>query len=191
VASLLADLPPRFALAGLSLGGVVAMALVRLAPDRVSRLALLSTNPRPPTAAQRRSWARTRACLGAGSSAREVQAQLLPELLSDGARSGPLAAEVLQMADEVGERQLVDQLRMQASRVDERPGLSLVRLPTLLVAGGTDALVPPARHEELRALLPDAHAVVLPEVGHLTPLEAPDAVTALLHEWLRQGGHEG
>jgi pimeloyl-ACP methyl ester carboxylesterase len=188
VASLLADLPPRFAVAGLSLGGVVAMALVRLAPERVARLALLSSNPRPPTAAQRQSWARTGAMLCAGTSARGVQAQLLPELLGDDARSGPLAAEVLRMADDVGEGRLADQLAIQGSRVDERPGLSRVRVPTLLVSGGADALVPRERHEELRALVPGATAVVLPGVGHLTPMEAPDAVARLVGDWLTARG---
>lgn len=181
---LLARLPNRFALAGLSLGGVVAMALIRSAPERVRGLALLSTNPRPPTAAQLRSWGRDRAALRSGTSAREVQAGLLPVLLSDQAQSGPLAAEVLAMADDVGPQRLADQLSVQASRIDERPGLARVGVPTLVVAGGADRMCPPDWHQEVHHVVSQSHRVVLEGVGHLSPLEAPAQVALHLADWL-------
>lgn len=184
VAQLLARLPARFAVSGLSLGGIVAMALARQAPGRVSGLALLSTNPRAPTAEQLRSWGRTRVALRSGTSAREVQAELLPVLLSERTCSGPVATEVLAMADEVGAKRLDDQLAMQATRIDERPALPRVRVPTLVVAGAADALVPPDWHEEVQHLVPGARGAVLEGVGHLSPLEAPAAVAQILTAWL-------
>jgi pimeloyl-ACP methyl ester carboxylesterase len=187
VRRLLAQLPARFAVVGLSLGGVVAMALTRQASERVARLGLVATNPRAPTEIQLRSWAETRAALRSGTSAREVQTALLPELLSLEARSGPLTAEVLQMADEVGTERLQEQLAMQASRIDEGPGLAHVRVPTLVLAGGADTMVPPDWAEEVRASVPTAEVVVLPGVGHLSPLEAPEAVAGLLRDWLGPG----
>lgn len=191
VADLLTRLPPRFSLAGLSLGGIVAMALVRSAPERVCGLALLSTNPRPPTTTQLRSWGRDRDALRSGTLARELQAGLLPRLLSEQARSGPVAAEVLRMADDVGEKRLDDQLAMQASRVDERPGLALVRVPTLVLAGDADRMCPAHWHSEVASLVPHADRAVLPGVGHLSPLEAPLEVGSYLAEWHpRLGGRQ-
>lgn len=180
VDALLDALPPRFALAGLSLGGIVAMALVRRAPERVARLALLSTNARPPLPAQRAAWAAQRAALAAGgATARDLQAELLPVLLHD-----PSCADAaLAMADDVGTQVLDHQLAAQATRVDERPALARVAVPTLVLAAREDRLCPLDRHEEIAALVPGARLEVLDGVGHLSPLEAPDRVAAALERW--------
>jgi pimeloyl-ACP methyl ester carboxylesterase len=182
VDALLDALPARFALAGLSLGGIVAMALVRRAPERVTRLALLSTNARAPVPEQRAAWTAQRAALAAGRTARDLQADLLPVLLHE---QGPqLREQALAMADDVGERVLDRQLAAQATRVDERPALRRVRVPTLVLAAREDRLCPVERHEEIAALVPDARLELLDGVGHLSPLEAPAAVAAALGEWL-------
>lgn len=182
VDSLLASLPPRFALAGLSLGGIVAMALVRRAPHRVTRLCLMSTNPHGPTPAQRQAWAAQRAALAAGRTARELQHDLLPVLLHR--RTPALDARALTMADEVGTAALDRQLAAQGTRVDERPGLERVRVPTLVLAAARDRLCPVARHEEMHALIPGSRLVVLDGTGHLAPLEDPDGVGGALTGWL-------
>lgn len=187
VAELLARLPRRFALAGLSLGGIVAMALVRRAPERVSRLCLASTNPHPPTPAQRTVWSDQLAGLVGGRDARELQADLLPVLVRPSV-AAVLADEVLDMADDVGSAAYADQLRLQATRVDERPGLREVRVPTLVLAGADDVLCPVTRHEEIASLVPGAHLAVLPDTGHLSPLERPDDVAALMGAWLSSAG---
>jgi pimeloyl-ACP methyl ester carboxylesterase len=181
VARLLDLLPPRFALAGLSLGAIVAMALVRRAPQRVSRLCLMSTNPYAPTPAQHGAWAAQRAVLATGS-ARDLQASLLPVLLSP--ERSDLVPLVLGMADELGARTFADQLRLQDTRVDERPGLAQVRCPTLVVAARGDRLCPVDRHEEIARLVPGARLVVLEDCAHLSPLEQPDRVGAHLRAWL-------
>lgn len=183
VAALLDQLPSRFALAGLSLGGIVAMALLRHAPERVSGLCLASTNPHAPTRAQRDGWAAHLAALDSGRSARDLQAELMPLLVRPEAASS-LSDEVLAMADEVGEERLSCQLRLQGTRIDERPGLTEVRVPTLVLAAADDALCPVVRHEEMHALVPGSRLVVLPETGHLSPMERPAAVGDALHEWL-------
>lgn len=183
VEALLDRLPQRFALAGLSLGGIVAMALARRAPERVSRLCLASTNARPPTPQQREAWAAQLADLSVGRPARALQADLLPVLLHPEALPR-LREDTLIMADEVGEDLLAAQLRLQGTRVDERPGLRGAAVPTLVLAAVDDALCPVARHEEIRDLVPGASMVVLPETGHLSPLERPDEVAAALRGWL-------
>jgi pimeloyl-ACP methyl ester carboxylesterase len=185
VQRLLDELPPRFALAGLSLGGIVAMALVRRAPERVTRLCLMSTSSRPPTTQQYAMWSRQRAALAAGATARDLQREMKAALLSPYARATrPELAEVaLAMADEVGAETLDAQLALQASRVDERPGLARVRCPTLIISARDDALCRPERHAEMHALVPGSELVELEQCGHLSPLEQPAAVETLLQRW--------
>ena len=182
---LLDELPARFALAGLSLGGIVAMALVRRAPERVTRLCLMSTSSRPPTSAQLAMWSRQRAALAAGATARDLQRELKAALLSPHARAtAPHLVEVaLAMADDIGTARLDAQLALQATRVDERPGLAAVPCPTLIVSARDDALCRPERHAEIHALVPGSELVELEQCGHLSPLEQPAAVTTLLRRW--------
>jgi pimeloyl-ACP methyl ester carboxylesterase len=178
-------LPERFALAGLSLGAIVAMALVRRAPGRVSRLCLMSTNPYAPTPAQHDAWAAQREVLRTGS-ARELQASLLPVLLSP--HREDLVPLTLAMADELGGQAYDAQLRLQDTRVDERPGLAQVRCPTLVVAARGDRLCSVERHEEIAGLVPGAELVVLDDCAHLSPIEQPEQLSAHLRRWLGRSG---
>jgi pimeloyl-ACP methyl ester carboxylesterase len=183
---LLDELPDRFALVGLSLGGIVAMALARRAPERVSRLGLMSTTSRPPTSRQYVMWTRQRAALAAGARARDLQRELKAALLSPAARAErpELVDAALAMADEVGEARLDAQLALQATRVDERPGLARLRCPVLVVGGCDDALCSPERHREIHRHAPDSVLVLLERCGHLAPMERPADVTATLLRFL-------
>lgn len=184
VAGLLARLPEQFALAGVSLGGIVAMALQRRAPERIAGLCLVATSPLPPTDAQRASWTATVDRLEAGASARDVQEELLPLLVRPAALAH-LREATLTMADEVGRDRLVDQLRLQATRVDEREGLRSVAAPTLVVAGDADLLCPVERHVVIHELVGSvSELVVLRDTGHLSPLERPMEVAAAMTRWL-------
>ncbi|WP_422785644.1 alpha/beta fold hydrolase [Pseudonocardia spirodelae] len=178
VDALLAVLPARFALAGLSLGGIVAMALARRAPERVAGLCLAATSARAPTPGQRAGWAAALTRLDDGAPARDLQP--LDVLLHDHAHDDLALA----MADETGERRLAAQLRLQATRVDERPALAAVAVPTLVLAGEHDRLCPPGRHTEIADLVPGARLHVLPGAGHLLPVEAPDTVATLMGQWM-------
>ena len=176
---LLAELPDRFRLAGLSLGAIVAMALVARAPERVSALGLLSTNPHGPTDAQRSGWASLRAQLAAGRRARDIQTDLIPVLLSPPAQADPrLVTATLEMADDVGEARLDRQLRLQATRVDLRASLCRIRCPTMIVAARDDSLCSVAKHEELHRLIPESRLVVVERCGHLSPLERPEQIAS-------------
>jgi pimeloyl-ACP methyl ester carboxylesterase len=182
---LLAELPDRFALAGLSLGGIVAMALVRRAPERVERLCLLSTTSRPPTAAQYAMWDRQRAALAAGATARDLQREIKSALLSPLSRAvRPGLSEItLQMADAVGAEALDAQLALQATRIDERPGLAAVRCPTTVVAAADDALCSVERHREICGRVPGSELMIIEACGHLSPLEQPEPVGRALQRW--------
>ncbi|HEY5980768.1 MAG TPA: alpha/beta fold hydrolase [Microlunatus sp.] len=180
---LLDELPPRFALAGLSLGAIVAMAMVRTAPNRVTQLALLSTNPYGPTEQQLAGWRRERDRLAAGTTAREIQRDLLPVLLTDDSvwNRPDVVEAALTLAEEID---LDAQLALQATRIDERPGLREIRCPTLVLAAREDRLCPLDRHREISALVPGAELQILERAAHLSPLEQPAAVTAALRGWL-------
>lgn len=190
VEALLDRLPETFSLAGLSLGGIVAMALARRAPERIDRLCLMDTNAKAPTDEQRQGWQSLLDRLEAGDSAADVQRDLLPLLLHDsvGAQTRDV---VVRMGQAVGEDRLAAQLRLQATRIDERPGLSRLRVPTLVLAGREDALCPPQSHQEMARLIPGARLVLLEQTGHLSPLERGARVAGELRTWLGLGGDQG
>jgi pimeloyl-ACP methyl ester carboxylesterase len=181
---LLDELPRRYAIVGLSLGGIVAMALTRTAPERISSLILLSTNPYPPTRTQRNEWRAWRDALNAGRTARELQLEWLPQLLSEPARGrSGLAALTLDMAEQVGEVHLDAQLAMQETRIDERRSLSYIRCPTLIVSARQDALCSVTKHVEMNNLIGRSMLAILENCGHLSPLEQPGQVTDQLARW--------
>lgn len=179
----LAEAPERFALAGHSLGGIVALQVVRDAPERVTRLALVNTSGRDASGPQLTSWAaltdRTRAG-GFAGVADELGRQTLPE----SRREDELIARNVDMAETVGPEGLLRQLRAQATRPDSRPDLGTIGVPTLVVSGALDHVCPPALQEELAAGIPGARHVVLESAGHMAPLEAPHELAHALREWL-------
>ena len=181
---LLDELPPRFALAGLSLGAIVAMALTRRAPERVSWLGLMSTNPYPPTEGQYSAWAAQRSALAGGRSSRDLQAELLPVLLSPRSVSdrADLVEQTLLMADEVGATALDAQLALQASRIDERDGLRQVRCPTMIIAARDDALCSVERHQEMRGLISGSELLIIENCAHLSPLEQPESISRAINQ---------
>jgi pimeloyl-ACP methyl ester carboxylesterase len=185
VDSLLDHLPPRFALGGLSLGAIVAMAVHRRAPERVAGLFLVATNARPPTDAQRTAWSAQLHSLAAGASPRDLQEELLPLLV--GADPEPdLAARTLALADAVGAPTLRAQLELQSTRVDERPGLAGAMVPCTVVAAAEDRICPLERHTEIHDLMVGSELVVVPGAPHLVALTHPHPVAEAARAWLRR-----
>lgn len=181
--SILAAAPPHFALAGLSLGGIVAFEIVRQAPARVLRLALLDTNPRPPSAIQLVEWSALAA--SAHTDLRATVEQLLPMWLHPVHRhKRGLVDAIVAMAERVGAEAYLRQLRALASKPDSRGGLAQIACPTLVLVGRQDALCPPELHVEMAAAIPNARLAVIEHCGHLSSLEQPHAVSAELRHWL-------
>jgi pimeloyl-ACP methyl ester carboxylesterase len=180
----IAALPPGpFAVAGLSMGGYVALEVARQAAGRVAGLALLDTNARPdsPQATQDR---RRMMDLAATDFVRVVNA-LLPRLLLPAHQRDPhLVATVRAMAAATGVEAYRRQQEAIIGRPDSRPHLAAIACPTLVLCGREDTLTPPALHEEMAASIPGARLVVVPDSGHLSPIEQPAAVTAGLREWV-------
>lgn len=185
VDTLLDRLPTRFALAGFSLGAIVAMAVHRRASSRVAGLLLAATNPRAPTDTQRSDWEAQLAQLAAGTTARDLQEKILPQLI--GVSPEPLLRErILTMADHVGPTDLQAQLQLQLSRVDERPGLSRVTVPCLVLAAADDQICPLERSVEIHGLVDSAELVVIPDAPHLVPLSHPQAVAEAMLGWIQR-----
>ena len=181
---ILAAAPPRFALAGLSMGGYVAFEIMRTSPERVARLALLDTAARPDTPEQSD---RRRAQIALAQSGRfgEVLDQLFPVWVHRARRSDEALRRVVQrMAEETGTEAFARQQTAILTRPDSRPGLAGIRCPTLVLVGDGDEATPPDRAAEMANGIAAARLVTIPECGHLSPLERPQHVTRALVEWL-------
>lgn len=181
---ILAAAPPRFALAGLSMGGYIAFEIVRRAPQRVAKLALLDTGARPETAEQTEGRQRRIELTKAGRFAEAVDIHF--PLLVHRDRHGDEALKrlVQAMAEETGPEAFLRQQQAIIGRPDSRPGLSAHACPTLVLVGDGDQLTPPALAQEIAAGIPGARLVVIPECGHLSTLERPQAVTEELVGWM-------
>ncbi|MDH3703569.1 MAG: alpha/beta hydrolase [Alphaproteobacteria bacterium] len=176
--------PSAFALAGLSMGGYVCLEIMRQAPERVRRLALLDTAAIADDAARRkqRQDLTTLAETGKfkGVTPRLLPLLIHPERLDDAALTG----EVMAMAGRVGKAAFLMQQRAILSRTDSRPGLGAIDVPTLVLCGRQDALTPVARHVEMASAIPGARLGVIEDCGHLSTMERPEAATALMRDWL-------
>jgi pimeloyl-ACP methyl ester carboxylesterase len=180
---ILSDAPPRFALAGLSMGGFISLAMMRLAPERIDRLALLDTNARadaPERTAEREKFI---AMAQAGKFA-EVNAALTPRYLHPNHRGEPFRKIVDDMAEDVGVDGFIRQQRAIMGRPDSRPMLPGIKCPTLVLVGDSDAATPPELSKEMADAVPGARLVIVKECGHLSTIEQPQAVNAAMADWL-------
>lgn len=183
-AAILSGAPPRFALAGLSMGGYIALEIVRLAPDRVSRLALLDTSARPDTPEQSevRCGLISRAQAGGFEA---VLVETAPRLLHPDHQTDPaLLATQVRMGLAVGTKAYARQQTAIIGRIDSRAHLSGIAVPTMVLVGDRDALTPLDRAIEMASAIPGARLEIIEGAGHLTPLERPDAVGRRLSQWL-------
>lgn len=183
---LLDELPQRFALAGLSMGGIVAMELLRRAPDRITRLALMDTNPlaeTPQVAAAREPQivkVRTGRLHGV------IRDEMLPAYLGPGPFRDEVSELVLDMADALGPEVFLRQSRALQRRRDQQGTLRKCKVPTLVLCGEHDALCPVKRHTFMAGLIHGAELRVIAGAGHLPTLETPAETTRALRDWMRQ-----
>jgi pimeloyl-ACP methyl ester carboxylesterase len=181
---ILAAAPPRFALAGLSMGGYIAFEIMRQAPERVAKLALLDTGARAETAQQTE---RRKVPIALAESGRyaEVPDIAFP-LYVHRSRHGDVALKrlVRMMAEETGVEAFLRQQQAIITRPDSRPGLTAIKSPTLVLVGDGDEATPPELAREIAGAIPGARLVVIADCGHLSTLEQPEMVTAALLDWL-------
>lgn len=176
--------PKRFALAGLSMGGYVAQEIMRRAPDRVIKLALLDTSHKADMAEQTE---RRRGLIELSQKGKfkGVTPRLLPLLVNEKHLDNTAITEtVLQMAARVGKDAFITQQTAIMNRPDSTDDLERIQCPTLVLCGREDALTPPDLMTEMAMRIPNATYVTIENAGHLTPIEQPVAVSAVMRYWL-------
>lgn len=178
--------PERFSLAGLSMGGYVAQEIMRQAPQRVERLALVDTAARadlPEQSARRKALIEQARAGGFG----QIMPALLPALVHPAHLADPeIAGRAVAMALRVGADAFIGQQTAIMGRPDGRDDLRRITCPTVVVVGRQDALTPPKVAEEMAGNLSQGRLVIIEECGHLSPLERPQAVSAVLRYWLQE-----
>ena len=181
---ILASAPPRFALAGLSMGGYVAFEIIRQAPARVAKLALLDTSARADTPEAIAARQAQMALAASGRLGEVVEAQF-ERTVHPLHRNDPQLREANRlMAEDVGPEAFVRQQTAIIGRPDSRPTLTTVSCPTLVLVGEQDQLTPLDRAVEMAHGIRGAELVTVPECAHLSTLEQPRVVTRALLDWL-------
>ena len=182
----LAEAPERFALAGLSMGGIVAMEVVRQAPDRVTRLALMDTNPlaESDTVKARRFPQMDK--VRAGGLASVMRDEMKPNYLADTPNRAAILDLCMEMALDLGPQVFLRQSTALMNRPDQSETLKAFNKPALVLCGRHDALCPVHRHELMAGLLPKATLTIIETAGHLPTLETPDQTTEALTAWLKE-----
>ncbi|RTE90869.1 alpha/beta fold hydrolase [Bradyrhizobium sp. LVM 105] len=183
-ARVLSEAPPRFALAGHSMGGYIALEIMRQAPERVVKLALINTQARPdtPEATARRLGLMARARRG---ELRAIREESFPELVHPSRRDDAEILKLVHAQDEdVGVEGYLRQQAAIIARVDSRPSLSAISCPTLVLTGDADNTIPNAFAKEMAEGIAGARLVILERCGHLPQAEQPDATVRALTEWL-------
>jgi pimeloyl-ACP methyl ester carboxylesterase len=181
---ILAEAPPRFALAGHSMGGYIAFEIMRQAPDRVAKLALINTQARPDTseATARRRGQMARARSGEFHA---VLDELFAGFVHPSRRGdGALRQLVHDMGDDIGVDAFVRQQTAVMSRADSRPTLAWIKCPTLVLSGDEDNTIPNSLSVEMADGIPGAKLTILACCGHLPQPEQPQTTADALVEWL-------
>ncbi|WP_439149417.1 alpha/beta fold hydrolase [Sulfitobacter sp.] len=181
---LLDQLPKRFALAGLGMGGAVALELLRRAPDRIIRIALIDTSPlaETPQAAAARELLIVKARSGRMSDV--MQHEVMPHYLPSGPDKGAIMDLVMDMAETLGPEIYVRQARALQRGKDQQAVLRKCKIPALVMCGEFDKINPVKRHSFMAELIPHARLTVINGAGHLPTLERPRQTTAALQDWM-------
>jgi pimeloyl-ACP methyl ester carboxylesterase len=173
----------KFLLAGHSMGGYVALEMLRQAPERVAKLALLNTHARPDTPESTENRRRLMAL--ADRDFEQVVATLMPRLMTADHQKDPiLTGTIGAMALGVGKDDFKRQELAIIGRIDSRPHLKDIRVPTVVIAAREDQLMPVELLKELADGIPGARLAIIEDSGHMAPIEQPGEVARLLREWI-------
>jgi pimeloyl-ACP methyl ester carboxylesterase len=183
-ARILAGAPPRFALCGLSMGGYIAFAMMRQAPERIVKLALMDTSARPDSPEQTVARKAQIAMTQAGRYSEIPEQAMSRYLNAKNQNDERFTSIVRQMAMETGPEAYLRQLKAIMGRPDSRTLLASIKCPTMVLVGESDVSTPPEVNKEIAAGIAGATLTIVPDCAHLSTLEQPEAVNAALTEWL-------
>ncbi len=179
-ARILAGSPARFALCGLSMGGYVAMEIMRTAPERVTHLVLTDTSARQDDEGQRQRRLDMIALAQRGKF-KGVTPRLLPFILAPENIGKPGIGDIVMlMAQQLGKDVFLRQQAANLGRVDSRPSLPAIACPTAVIVGESDQQTPPELAMEMAELIGGAQLHIIPQAGHLPPLESPQIFNHVL-----------
>lgn len=182
----LENAPPRFALAGLSMGGILAMEVLRQAPERVDRLALLDTNPRAELDEVKARRTPQMDAVKAGRLREVMRDEMKPNYLVDSPRKQEILDLCMDMAMDLGDQVFLNQSIALRDRPDQQDTLAAYKGRALVLCGRHDALCPVERHELMHRLLDNSRLEIIENAGHLPTLEQPEHTTAALIRWLEE-----
>ena len=182
--AVLAEAPERFALGGLSMGGIVAMEMIHQAPARVAGLALLDTNYLPETPERQALRGPQIERARNGGLAEIMRNEMKPLYLADTPGRDGILDLCMEMALDLGPHVFATQSIALRDRPDQAETLKAIRVPTLVLCGREDRLCPVERHREMHRMIPGSTLAVVDGAGHLPTLEQPEATTAALADWL-------
>ncbi len=183
--SVLTSAPPRFALCGLSMGGIVAMEILKLAPERVERIALLDTNPLAETDETKTKRLPQMVAVQEGRLEEIMREEMKPNYLADGPRRQEVMDLCMNMALGLGPHAFLRQSRALMDRPDQTLTLRNIDIPSLIMCGRSDTLCPVLRHEMMAAMITDSHLTIIENAGHLPTLEQPESTNSALKKWLK------
>ena len=176
--------PDRFALAGVSMGGIIAMEMLRHAPERIGRIALVSTTPLAETPAQA-AWREPQIVKARAGFLAEALDEIMPlENLAPGPNRQVILRQLKEMGLDLGSDEFVRQARALQRRRDAQNVLLGTKASALVLCGAHDRLTPVKRHETMAELIAHSELVILPDAGHLPNLEQPEETNAALRDWM-------
>jgi len=183
-ARILEAAPEQFALAGLSLGGYICFEIMRQAPERVTRLALLDTTAKADSQTRKSSRRAAMSLVHEGRFSTLCRLTLPSMVHPDRRRDTALIDELRRMSEEIGGDAFLRQQTAIMARADSLADLSSYRLPTLVLCGRQDQLTPLVDHRLMASHIPGSTLRIIESCGHLAPMERPQEVTAALRAWL-------
>lgn len=176
----LKEAPPNFILAGLSLGGMVALEIMKQAPERVKKLALLDTNPHLPTNKQITVWKKFIQIAVAGKFNEITEKHLLKSLLSSHNSNTHLESIVIRMSEETGKEVMVRQMLALMTRTEFKSILPTINIKTYVLVGSDDVVCPVEMSKYIADNIADSELIIIDGAGHLSSLEQPEVVTESL-----------
>ncbi|MBU2237103.1 MAG: alpha/beta hydrolase, partial [Gammaproteobacteria bacterium] len=184
--SVLSSIEGDFALAGHSMGGRVALEIYRLAPQRVTRLALLNTGVHPKSDKEIPGRMRLIEAAKTSGTSILVTQWLIPMMSPKGLNNANLMADLTKMVESYSVEDFEKQIHALINRPDAEALLSQISVPTLLLSGSQDTWSPVVQHQAIQKHIIGSELVVIDDAGHMAPAEDPENVAAALHSWLKK-----